>query len=268
MIESAQPPAPAGAKTVPASAITPAEVPIPTAPATPPEKPASEPPPVAAIDPNAERDSADVPFDSARHLPKKHPHTGRWMPKGGRKVGPSSAATSSASSHGETSKPSAPAPASFIPATPPPPPAESAESDAPGSSRAPDARAEVVDHSDDAGEVACQVAQFTAGVLLDAPEDVAPSAAEHRHMVKATAAYIRSKGWQATAGIGLALMFAAWLLKTLRKPRPMAKVHGWLHLDDAAAKPAENSKPGASSTTPAAPAQPPGLPPGVPPLAS
>ncbi len=267
MTQTSIPPEPAGAKTVPASAITPAEVPIPTAPAPAPEKTASEPAAAAAVDPNAERDAGGVPFDSARHLPRKHPHSGRWMPKGGRKPGASSAATSSASSPGASSNVSRPAPASFIPAAPPPPPAGEVVTTEAAPAPAADARAEVVDHSDDAAEVACRAAQFAAGVVLDSPEDCTPPPAEHKHMVKATAAYIRSKGWQATAGIGLALMFGAWLLRVLSRPKPMGKVRGWLHLDEKApAAPAD--KPAAGVTArPAAPAQSTGLPPGIPPLA-
>jgi hypothetical protein len=124
-----------------------------------------------------------------------------------------------------------------------------------------------VDHSDDAAEVGCRAVQFVAGVALDAPDDVQPTPAEHKHMVRATAAYIRSKGWQATAGIGLALMFGAWLLKVLSKPRPMSKVRGWLHLDaPAPAAAGEKPTPGVTAR-PAGNPQSTGLPPGIPPLA-
>jgi hypothetical protein len=66
-----------------------------------------------------------------------------------------------------------------------------------------------------------------AGVVFDAPEDCTPPLAEHKNMVRAVAAYVRARGWHIAAGFGLALMFAAYLLRIARKPRPAAKVRAW-----------------------------------------
>lgn len=263
MNDTQNPPAPADAQTVPASAITPTEIPIPTSPA-----PAAAPAPTPSG--NVRKDAAGVPFDPARHLEKMHPHSGRWMPraqKGVKKRSASSAGTFSGSSPGANSNVSPPAPVSFIPATPPPAPAELVDESKPAETAEP---LQVVDHSDDAAEVGVRAVQFGLGVVLDAPEDVTPAAAEHRQMVKTVSAYVRAKGWQATAGVGLVIMFAAYVLRVLNRPRPMAKVRGWFSLDAPAAAskaaPASAPKPD-EPRAPAAPSSS-GLPPGIPPLAS
>lgn len=141
-------------------------------------------------------------FDPARHLPRKHPHGGHWLPKGGRKP---------------RAIPVQPAP-SFIPDRVPDEKVQATDNPAPPAT---------ADHAADAGEVIARATQLTAGVILDAPKETTASASEHKHMVEATAAYIRAKGWQTAAGVGLILMFAAWLLKVLQQPAPQAKVRSW-----------------------------------------
>jgi hypothetical protein len=169
-------------------------------------------------------DAKGTPFDPSRHIPRTHPRTGAWMPRGGRKAG----ATPPASANPGTAQtaPDAPPPASYIPAEEPPPPQSSDAK--PSTPPAPE-----VDHSDDAGEVVCSSVEVIAGIIFDAPEDCTPSAVEHKNMVRAVAAYIRAKGWQATAGVGLLLMFGAYLLRVLRKPKPNAAVRRWVGLDRA-----------------------------------
>jgi hypothetical protein len=122
----------------------------------------------------------------------------------------------------------------------------------------------IVDYSADAGEVIAHGAQLTAGLVFDAPEDCQATAEEHRHMVEATAAWIRSKGWQAAAGVGLVLMFAAWLLKVLQKPKPQAKFRSWFSRGDAAGS---ASAQGSDTHAPHSGAEIIPLPPGIPPLA-
>jgi membrane-bound lytic murein transglycosylase B len=118
------------------------------------------------------------------------------------------------------------------------------------------------------------VVEVVAGIAFDSPEDCTPPAAEHANMVRAVAAYLRAKGWQAAAGVGILLMFGAYLLRVLRKPKPQAKVREWF----SAATRARDVTPPEARPAPAAPRQPspssaavidvtPGLPPGVPPLA-
>jgi len=215
MTSSSQP-SPAGAESVPASAIVQLEMPTPTGPAAPASspQPASVDAPVSQPAAEVPRDKAGTAFDAARHLNKLHPTSGRWMPKGGRKARASGAPASA----------TPPAPAqSFIPKDAPPPAAEGKSEDK-SSAAAPAA----VDYSNDAGEVVCRATQLIAGIAFDSPEDCTPAAAEHKNMVSATAAYIRMKGWQASAGVALLLVFAAWLLRILSKPKPQAKVREWL----------------------------------------
>lgn len=218
------------AQTVAASAITPQDMPKPTAPVEIPAAPIDQKPALPAAPSNPELDESGCPFDPARHIRKKHPTTGRWMPKGGRKKR-DKAATSPASpspltspekSASPASMPTPPPSASFIPKEEPARPV--------ATEPAPDARAEVVDHADDAAEVVTRGAQFGAGLVFDDPDAGKISEAEHRNMTKATAAYIRTKGWQASAGVALALVFVAWLLRIVSKPGPQAKVKSWLSI--------------------------------------
>lgn len=218
---------PSGAAVVAASEILPAEIPTPTAPLSPEQQTQGPAAPAPLVDSNAERDAKGVPFDPARHLARKHPATGRWMPKGGRKPGSGSAPTSSESSAGAPSNPLPPPSASFIPDAAPPPPVEAKA----GSDEPAPVRVESVDHSDDAAECGVCAVVAVAGLVFD--EDCSPGAAEEKNMKKAVAAYIRAKGWQATAGIGLFLMFAAYVLRLLRKPGPKTKVREWFRFKGA-----------------------------------
>jgi|JI10StandDraft_1071094.scaffolds.fasta_scaffold111619_4 hypothetical protein len=251
---------------VPASALTPTDMPTPTAPVSTSQQggtapsevhnlaPAGSTPAPAPTVATGTLDDCGRAFDPARHLPRKHPRGGHWLPKGGRKPGAATKATPAAV-------------ASFIPAKVP---AALIDPSAPqiNEMESPRPAAPGVDHAADAGEVAARAVQLTAGIVLKAPKETTASPAEHRHMVEATAAYIRSKNWQAAAGVGLLLMFGAWLLKVLQQPGPHATVSGWLKGEAPPAPP--------SPATPAAPARPapaatPGpqsdLPPNLPPLA-
>lgn len=220
---------------IPADAIAPAALPPPTNPT--PDVTAGSPTQTApgntaATAPTSETstqaagtaDAHGTPYDPARHIPSLHPRTGRWMPRGGRKAG---AMPAPSASPGASPEPSAPPQPSYIPAEEPPP---QASADPQPSAPPPPS----VDHSDDAGEVVCSSIEVIAGIVFDAPEDCTPAAAEHKNMVRAVAAYIRAKGWQATAGVGLLLMFGAYLLRVLRKPKPNATIRRWVGLDSAA----------------------------------
>lgn len=78
----------------------------------------SQPGPASAETPEPERDAKGVPFDSIRHLPKKHPRTGCWLPRrqsanGAPKPTPSGAADAANRSF---VGPDAPEPAAPMPA--------------------------------------------------------------------------------------------------------------------------------------------------------
>lgn len=228
---------------VTAADITPRDMPVPTestltqGAAAAPEShklgPAGSTPAPASI-PTGTLDDKGHAFDPARHLPRKHPHGGHWLPKGGRKPGSVAQAVS---------KPAD----SFIPAKAPPAPTGTGLAERNGQ-ESPENGPALVDHSSDAAEVAVRATQFTAGLVLDAPKECEASPAEHKHMVNATAAYIRSKGWQTAAGVGLLLMFAAWILKVLQQPKPREKVKSWFTPDEPRPVAPADSKPAAAAT--------------------
>ncbi len=193
---------------VTASDISPVSMPTPTVPTgTPAPAPAAP-----ALD-TAKIDRGGIVFDPARHIDRQNKLTGRWMPRGGRKPGVKS------------SPPPAPVQSapSFIPKDAPPAPA--AEKPAtPGATAVEPA----ADNSEDAAECAARALQFAAGTVFDAHKDCTPPPDEHRSMTRSFAAFIRSKGWQATAGVSTLIVIAAWLLRVLQKDKPAAKVRGWL----------------------------------------
>lgn len=238
---------------VSASAITPKDMPKPTAPAEHTAAPVAEKAAAPVVESNVEKDARGVPFDPACHLNKKHPVSGRWMPKGGRKK-----KVKGATSDVSTSQPSSSEKSAGSGSTTTPPPSASfipdeksvtGQADATGSKSqpAPDARAEIVDHADDAAEVVTRGAQFGAGLVFDDPDAGKVTDGEHQNMRKATAAYIRTKGWQASAGVALALVFVAWFLRIVNKPGPQAKVKSWLSIGR---EPAAAASPSKSETAP------------------
>lgn len=252
------------AEQVSAADVAPVEVPTPTAPASAPASPSSvvpeTPPKPAVVTDGAasagdsaplDLDRAGVAFDPARHVRRKHPKTGRWMPKGGRRP-----AAAGADPGAARSAPPAP---SFIPSNIPPPAPDAGTGAASSTPEpAPTPAEPIADHSNEAAECAAQALQFAAGVAFDAHEDCACSPAEHRSMVQSFAAYIRAKGWQATAGAAMFLVLAAYLLRVLRKDKPREKVAAWItDLRAAGAKNVtpEDKRPGAAAPPP--PPQPP-----------
>lgn len=230
---------------VQAAQIAPPAMPTPTAPAStaaePPSAPAAS---SAQIVDETNRDSAGVPFDATKHT-RKHPKTGRWMPRGGRKPRQPGQPAAGA--------PETPAP-SFIPKDAPPP--SPAESNAPESKAEPASAPPVTesgaDYSADAGECVSEALQFGAGVVFDAPDDCAASPAEHKRMSSAFAAFVRSKNWQATAAVAAALVVVAFILRTLKKDKPRAKFRSWF---TPARPPVDVTPPDARPKT-AAPAKP------------
>lgn len=233
---------------VTADDVAPPPPPVPTAPAV-----EAAPAPAPAVPPAADPadplqlDKAGVPFDAAKHLRRKHPATGRWMPKGGRRP---KSATFPSTPAAEGPPPPAP---SFVPKVAPPPPAPSPDAE-PSASAGP-APEPVADHSREAGECAAHALQFLAGTVFDAHADCAASPGEHRGMVEAFAAYVRSKGWQATAGAATFLVVVAYLLRVIRKDKPRAKLSAWIA--EARAATAKNVTPPENrpaAPTPAAPA--------------
>jgi len=221
---------PAKVPPVTAEDITPLDMPIPTGEPVASAIGDTNPVPHTVGDIASEADAAGVPYDPTRHLHRRHPSTGRWMPRGGRRPKSSSSAASGAGG------------VSYIPPEVPAPPPSSEDAKTPGASSADAARsAESEDQADAAGECAARALQFSAGVVFDAPDDCTPAGPEHRGMVRAFAAYIRAKGWQGTAGTAVFLVIAAWLLRVLTKEKPRSTIRGWI--DHAKAKAAHDVTP-------------------------
>lgn len=239
-----------GVEIVSADAITPQTMPTPTAPvssaAVAPAQPA---PPSPALD-SSKVDSKGTVFDPTKHIDRTNPSTGRWMPRGGRKArviptgGPAPAPAEK------------PAP-SFIPQSVPPAPKVEGEQETPSATQ-PTAAA-LPDNSEDAAECAARALQFAAGTVFDDHDASTPAPKEHASMVRSFAAFIRAKGWQATAGVAVVIVLVAWLLRVLQKDKPREKVRHWLGLarvEKARDVTPEEKKPAAPAPTPVAVARP------------
>ena len=210
------------------------ETPVATAPA-PTQPEASQPSPVAteaqaastaatadqprdkfghAFRPGFHRTNADgTPYISARGL---------YMPRGGKRPRAATAAPAeTAPVMPDASGAWSAADKATAAAQPEPEPGQTAAQPAPAQQTGPDT-------SEAAAEVFCRGLYAVLGFALECPEDVTPGKAEHDNMQRATAAYIRAKGWTATAGWGVLLMFAAYLLRLITRPGPSAKVKAWL----------------------------------------
>ena len=199
-----------------------ADVPRPETPAAPVEPPA---PPVAPDSATSapEVDSLNRPFDAAKFRPEKD-SLGRWKNlRGGRKPRAASQNPPADLPPAENAW-SAADRADAANATP----AAETETASAETPRASARAADAVDRADDAAEVVCRAVYTGAGVVFDAPEDCDPKPAEHENMRKAVAAYNRAKGWAFGAGVGLLLVFAAYLLRTLRKPGPSKNFRAWV----------------------------------------
>ncbi len=111
-------------------------------------------------------------------------------------------------------------------ASAPPPVVDEKKKEEPAAA-APTSHADISDNSDDASEVFCRAIYTVTGFAFDAPAECQPRPAEHDNMRRAFAAYLRSKGWKSSAGVGIVLMLAAYLLRVLGKPVPAAKLKSW-----------------------------------------
>lgn len=193
---------------------------------------APEPSPAAEPSPDAPRDAHGHAFRPGFHRenPDGTPYTnarGDYMPRGGRRKGVPNAPTpppaqpwSEAERRAAVSPPPAESSPESQPAAPgTPPPAESA---APGATM-PGA----VDLSESGAEVGCRVVYTLSGAIFNAFEDCEPAAREHDQLRKSLAAYIRSKGWTATAGWAIFLEFCGYLLRLVRKPGPSKQLRAW-----------------------------------------
>lgn len=202
--------------------------------ATPPPPPAAESAPADAAPLSPEVDSGGRPFDPARHVPKKNPKTGRWMPRSpgrsGRLGSASSPSSSSAqSAHGGTppAEPSPSAPtASYIPTDIPEQPASAAAPGA-GAPAAPALPVDPVASPEAVAEVYCRGLYSTFGTLTGAPEEAEPTAKEHANLSATLAAYIAARGWQTRGGWAVLLEILGYLFRTGAKPRTRERVAVW-----------------------------------------
>ncbi len=201
MSESAEKPAaPATDNVIPVTAdelVQGARLPEVSAPPSPAPTPPAAPPAAASPEgpePGLTRDSAGIPFDAEKHLPKTHPRTGRWMPKGGKRAAP------------------APESPSFVP------------EDAPAKPEA------VVDVHEAMADIHCRAFYGVAVAFLS--DEWLPESGEHEANRKALAAYYRAKGLQPDSpGYALALVAITYAGKRLAMPKTQTRLQtfkAWL----------------------------------------
>lgn len=281
MTTETTPTAPA-AEPVTADAITPLDMPTPTAPtpaaAQDNAQEAAQAPaaPTPAADADAEKDSAGVPFDPARHLAKKNPHSGRWMPRGGRKPKPKTPAGAAPADPAQTALPFTPA-ETYIPAQDTPPAADQDKAQEPAQDKtnepaqAAPAAGNGADHTEAAGEMGSHALQFGAGLVSGLPEEFTATNPEHKKLAEAFACFFRSLGWEKGSPFLLLFLTAgAWIISRCRRPAVAAAIREKIKFARA-----ENvtpaPEPGQPEPTRAAPnvtAQPYDLPRHIPPLAA
>lgn len=182
-------------------------------------------------------DDHGTPFDPARHIPKKHPRTGRWMPRGGRKVkssattstaselplGDTSAALSSASSNAgndaERSTKGAPdfsdIDAAAGPATKP---AEGA-----AATPATAANGDAALPAEAAGEIGSRALYAITGAVIGNHKAATAGAAEHKNITAVLTAYAKHRGWAMVGALALIGTIVAYLLADGRR-EPLAEM--------------------------------------------
>lgn len=182
-----------------------------------------EPEPLAAPNPGAERDGAGVVFDPEKHIRRRHPNSGRWMPKGGRKKRASTPAPvadgAGAWSDAEraAAKPQAPSPADS--------PAPAGSGAQPAAGDVPPS--ELVTNADDAAEVTVSGLCAVTGLLTGEPDEARMKGGDHANLSKTVATYYRSRGWHLTGGLALAVALLAYLIRTARQPKTEKKLGNW-----------------------------------------
>jgi len=226
------------------------------------------------------------PFDPAKHLPRQHPRSGAWMPKGGRKA--LTATTAPA-----VSAPAAPAgpvsadptealgramaadmpPVSGAPAAAPQvgkAPTRAAATPAPaGPFIAPEPRAapavdlDATDRTPPAlspeatGELAARALYGVTGAFLGDHTKATATGAEHANIKAAGAAYARSVDLKIVGGLALVLTVLAYLIDDKRRGNVIDRIRALLTPKKPAPihAPAVEIEP-APAPAPAAPAEP------------
>jgi hypothetical protein len=233
-----------------------------------------------------ELDAKGNSFDASKHLPRKHPHTGRWMPRGGRKpkLAPAPAVASLDASPAAETPPSDQQPGQPIPAdTPPassPEPAPSfadiehaAGKDTPPAPDAKPGNAELVDDKDatlspeDTGELASRALYAVTGAIVGDHKKAAAVGAEHANIKRVAAAYCRHRGFAVVGGLALTFTVLAYFLGDARREAVTEKFKA-LFARKSAPKPvsAPAVAPSAPDKTAADGSS--GMPAGIPPLAT
>ncbi|MCF3650178.1 hypothetical protein [Synoicihabitans lomoniglobus] len=182
------------------------------------DKPAttSTPPPADSV----EKDSGGVVFDESKHNGKKHPKTGRWLPRGGRPKGSKNkkadpVPAASAWSDADRAAAASPSPSATAENTPSAPSTESIDS-------------ELVTDADDAAEVAVGLAYMATGMATGEPSEARLKGGDHTNFKRTLAAYFKSKGWHLTGVLAVGVACVAYLLKVSRQPKTEAKFSGWM----------------------------------------
>ena len=114
---------------------------------------------------------------------------------------------------------------SYIPPETELPPPPSSTQSTPGAGKAePPPAAEPVGGADDVAAVAVDLLSEGVGLLTGAPEEAEPSTKEGARLRDVLGAYLRSKGVETRGVWAVVLAFAAWFVRTAKKPKTRAWV--------------------------------------------
>jgi hypothetical protein len=185
-------------------------------------------------------DRQGTPFDPARHIPKMHPLTGRWMPKGGRK--PKNASTASVSVFSAsvptdtplkaitpTADSSPPTAARIEPSAAPsladieraanaPAPAEAAQA----AEKVEDARAVMVDAAEAQASTIWKCVYAVTGGVTGAPEESTRTGAAHANLCSALSAWMVESNIRIKGVWGLIIAVVCYFAETGTKPKTRA----------------------------------------------
>jgi hypothetical protein len=178
----------------------------------------------AAPSPTGEKDSAGVVFDPAKHNRTKNRHTGRWMPKGGRKK---KAVESVASRPGEsawsaTERQQATGAAAPVPGEAQP----SGEGSVPDGGESKSKDVPTAD-PEQMGSVAARVLYSATGAVTGEPGEAEMAGKDHEEIKGQFASVVRWRGWHVTGWAAVAMTIVFYFSHVLGKPKTSAKVSGW-----------------------------------------
>jgi hypothetical protein len=166
-------------------------------------------------------DKHGTPFNPAIHIPKMHPRSGRWMPKGGRTKKPAAIAsvttetteqtTTAESQSKETAPPAAPSFDDIERAAGP------AASDTPAATATVSPSGDAALPAEAAGEIGARAVYAITGAVIGNHKAATASGAEHKNITAVITAYARHRGWAIVGPLALLGTLVAYLLTDGRR---------------------------------------------------